>query len=236
MEGNDLITSYKNKKNNQIEFIQNELDTLKKSQKYTKIILYCLVILNIILIIIIMHNNNHIDNQIKNSIKDIFFEISNKIYNEEKAQNNDINNIKLNNSENKKFENNSKENNKIEDKNNNILLNQYINEQNEFCQNKNKYLNKEIEEKIQLTSFEFDSKKFQMFVYKENDKISKSIIKEISFENKPINNLLKALQLYGEKNSILNNKDIYIIDIGGNIGYFDIILGNFGYSIISFEP
>ena len=37
------------------------------------------------------------------------------------------------------------------------------------------------------------------------------------------------------KNNILNNKDIYMLDIGANIGWYPSLLGRYGYSIISFE-
>ena len=38
-----------------------------------------------------------------------------------------------------------------------------------------------------------------------------------------------------KKNNIKNN-DIYILDIGANIGWYSISLGRYGYKIIGFEP
>ena len=35
--------------------------------------------------------------------------------------------------------------------------------------------------------------------------------------------------------NIINNKDIFMLDIGGNIGWYPSILGRYGYSILSFE-
>lgn len=32
------------------------------------------------------------------------------------------------------------------------------------------------------------------------------------------------------------NKNIHIIDVGGNIGWYTILLGKLGYNVISFEP
>ena len=40
---------------------------------------------------------------------------------------------------------------------------------------------------------------------------------------------------YYSKKKNVKNKDIYIIDIGGNIGWHTIALGKFGYKIITFE-
>ena len=34
----------------------------------------------------------------------------------------------------------------------------------------------------------------------------------------------------------IKKEDIYIIDIGANIGWYTFILGKYGYKIISFEP
>ena len=48
--------------------------------------------------------------------------------------------------------------------------------------------------------------------------------------------MLKVLQYYGKRKNIINNKDIFMLDIGGNIGWYPSFLGRFGYSIISFEP
>ena len=48
-------------------------------------------------------------------------------------------------------------------------------------------------------------------------------------------NILNGLNYYSKKKNITNN-DIYILDIGANIGWFTFILGKYGYQIISFEP
>ena len=48
--------------------------------------------------------------------------------------------------------------------------------------------------------------------------------------------MIKALKYYAKKKKIFNNKDIYILDFGGNIGWYPSFLGRLGYSIITFEP
>jgi FkbM family methyltransferase len=46
--------------------------------------------------------------------------------------------------------------------------------------------------------------------------------------------ILKALEYYSEKKK-LNKKDIYLIDIGANVGWYTYFLGKIGYNIMSFE-
>ena len=48
-------------------------------------------------------------------------------------------------------------------------------------------------------------------------------------------NFLNILIYYGKKNNITNNKDIFMLDIGGNLGAYPSFLGKFGYSILTFE-
>ena len=56
-----------------------------------------------------------------------------------------------------------------------------------------------------------------------------------TFEFPVGNNMIDALKYYSIKYNILDNKDIFMIDIGGNVGWYPSLLGRFGYSIISFE-
>lgn len=65
--------------------------------------------------------------------------------------------------------------------------------------------------------------------------MSNGIIQTGKYEPDPMSNFLEALQYYGKKNTILNNKDIYMLDIGGNIGAHTSFIGKFGYSVITFE-
>ena len=50
-----------------------------------------------------------------------------------------------------------------------------------------------------------------------------------------MSNFLDALKYYGKKNNIINHEDIFILDIGGNLGAYPSFLGKFGYSILTFE-
>ena len=75
-----------------------------------------------------------------------------------------------------------------------------------------------------------------MYIYKKNDYISKMILKYGFCEKIELFNVLDALKYYSLKKGIKNNKDIFVLDIGGNIGIYPMFLGLFGYSIISFEP
>ena len=50
-----------------------------------------------------------------------------------------------------------------------------------------------------------------------------------------MSNFLDALKYYAEKNNIVNNEDIFMLDIGGNLGAYPSFLGKFGYSILTFE-
>ena len=111
----------------------------------------------------------------------------------------------------------------------------YINSQNYFCNNQNIFYNKIFEDRIKLIDIIFNDKKFNMFVYSNSDIVSNYIIKDKAWEVIETQNLLKALNYYSNKKNI-NKKDIYIIDIGANIGWYSFILGKYGYNIISFEP
>ena len=73
-----------------------------------------------------------------------------------------------------------------------------------------------------------------MFVYKKNDAVSNSIIKKGTWEYKETKSILTALSYYSIKLNIPKN-DIYVLDIGANIGWYSLILGKKGYQIISFE-
>ena len=65
--------------------------------------------------------------------------------------------------------------------------------------------------------------------------MSNYIIKTGNYEPTPMSNFLDALHYYGIKNNIVNNKDIFMLDIGGNLGAYPSFLGKFGYSVLTFE-
>ena len=74
-----------------------------------------------------------------------------------------------------------------------------------------------------------------MFVYRKGDYVSDCIIDQKAWEVDETSKILKTLNYYSIKKNIKNN-DIYIIDIGANIGWYSFIFGKYGYNIISFEP
>jgi FkbM family methyltransferase len=126
-------------------------------------------------------------------------------------------------------------NNNINNKNSN-LIEEYINRQNNFCNNPDKFYNQKFEELIKLTKFSFRNISYKIYTYNKNiDGMSNEIIKTAKYEPEHISNFLDALRFYGKKNKINKNKDIFMLDIGGNLGVYPSFLGKFGYSILTFE-
>ena len=111
----------------------------------------------------------------------------------------------------------------------------HIKQQNLFCQNQINNNNTKIGDKIKIVNINFSNSNFDMFIYKSNDFLSNAISGSGSWETKETNNLLSLLDYYSRKKNIERN-DIYVLDIGANIGWYTFILGNKGYNIISFEP
>ena len=116
------------------------------------------------------------------------------------------------------------------------IIQKYTFLQNDFCKNPNKYYNKQYEDLIGLTNFSSLNLSYQIYIYQKFDKyMSDGIKRRRSYEEFHMLNFLKALRYYSKKNNIKNNKDIFVLDIGGNIGAYPSFLGRFGYSILSFE-
>lgn len=103
-----------------------------------------------------------------------------------------------------------------------------------FCQNPKIMRNSEYEAKIQLIPVHFLSENFNLYAYKNNDIVSSKIYKSQTWETVETQNMLSALKFYTSQKH-LTNKDIYVLDIGSNIGWHSFVLGKFGYNIISFE-
>lgn len=118
---------------------------------------------------------------------------------------------------------------------NEVINEEYKQKQNNFCNNIYKYHNQELENQIKLEKIIFNKLTFIMYVYKQNDIVSKTISKKHKYEKTATNNLIYGLNFYSKKQNLFNN-DIYIIDAGGNIGWYTILLGKLGYNLISFEP
>ena len=111
----------------------------------------------------------------------------------------------------------------------------YEYQQKDFCKNPNKYINKKYEDEIALFKAKFNEINFQIYLYNSSNFISNEIISSGSFEYSIGKNMIEALNYYNSKKNIINNKDILILDIGGNIGWYPSLLGRFNYSILSFE-
>ena len=108
--------------------------------------------------------------------------------------------------------------------------------QKDFCDNPNKYVNHQYENMIKLTDFKFKNIEYQMYVYKEGDNyMSNFIINTKGYVVEEMTNFYDALEYYGKTNNILNKKDIYMIDLGGNLGVYPLYFGRLGYTVISFE-
>jgi len=75
-----------------------------------------------------------------------------------------------------------------------------------------------------------------MYVYKYlATYMSNEILKTVQYEPYHMPHFLDILKYYGEKNNLIKNEDIFMNDIGGNMGAYPLFLGKFGYSIITFE-
>ena len=118
---------------------------------------------------------------------------------------------------------------------NQSINDRYIKEQLYFCENQNIFYNKEFEDKIRIESVSILDKKYNMYIYKRGDEISNYIIRSKYWEKEESKNIIKALNYYSEKKNI-TIQDIYVLDIGANIGWYSILLGKYGFNIISFEP
>ena len=115
------------------------------------------------------------------------------------------------------------------------LIESYIKAQKDFCENPNKYINQNYEDNIFLSDINFKGTKFQMYIFKTHNFLLDQIKKYGAFEISESNYIIEALKFYSSKFNILNNKDIYMLDIGGNIGWYPSLLGRYGYTILSFE-
>jgi len=121
-------------------------------------------------------------------------------------------------------------------RNDNNIIKEYIIRQKNFCNYPDKYFNKKFEELIKLTKFSFKNISYEMYTYaREKDGMSREIIKTGKYEPSHMSNFLDALKYYAEKNKINRNEDIFMLDIGGNLGAYPSFLGKFGYSILTFE-
>ena len=93
--------------------------------------------------------------------------------------------------------------------NNTNIIEKSIIEQNDFCNNLNKYKNLEYENQIRLANIKFDNIILNMFVYKKEDIVSKSIYFNKKWEKIETKKLLNALEYYLEKKKLKKRRYIY---------------------------
>lgn len=118
---------------------------------------------------------------------------------------------------------------------NEIIKQKFYFHQYYFCQNQNLFNNSLIEKNLKIAKANLNKLSFDMFVYKDNDVVSNYISDFGSWEPEETKTLYDSLLYYSKKRNISEN-DIFIIDIGANIGWYSLFFGKNGYNIISFEP
>ena len=114
------------------------------------------------------------------------------------------------------------------------MKNKYIENQLHFCKSYDLFLDLIVENKIQNVTARLNNILFDMYAYKDNDYVSGSIRSSGSWEASSTNNIMKCLEYYSNKKQ-LSKKDITILDIGANIGWYSFYLAKAGYELISFE-
>ena len=228
-----------NKKYNRIQFkkIHNKIKKIKR-------ILYCffiiIMLINITTLIfvfinIIYKNGINLSNLSNDKLLKLKNDLQKEILNIEKIiklrdetdKLSKNNNNELLRESSLKYEKNEKFNQNIRDK--------YIKEQKNFCDNQSIFYNKKIEDRIKIVDIEFKDKNYNMYVYRKADIVSQSIIENKNYEKSQTEKAIVALNYYSKKKNI-KNEDIYIIDIGANIGWYTFIFGKYGYKVIAFEP
>ena len=118
---------------------------------------------------------------------------------------------------------------------NDDIVEPYIKAQNDFCENPDKYKIQKYENDIFLSDVKFNELKYQMYIFKSPNFILNEFRLYGAYEVPLSNYIIEALKYYQKKNNILNNKDILMIDIGGNVGWYPSLLGRYEYTILFFE-
>ena len=116
-----------------------------------------------------------------------------------------------------------------------IINQKYKEEQNFFCDNLQFLSYNGFENQIIKANVDFNNKIYDMYIFSGSDVVSRSIIKRKNWEGNSTLKILEALNFYTNK-TMSKNEDIYILDIGANIGWYSFYLGKYGYNIMSFEP
>ena len=74
-----------------------------------------------------------------------------------------------------------------------------------------------------------------MYIFKSTNFILNEFWLFRAFEIPISNSIIEALKFYASKKNIFNNKDIFMLDIGSNVGWYPSLLGRYGYTILCFE-
>ena len=117
----------------------------------------------------------------------------------------------------------------------NNIVEPYIKAQKDFCENNNKYINEKYEKEIILVDAKINELTFKIYIFKAHGFIISAFKTDGAYEITISKYIIEALLFYSSKKHIKNNKDILILDIGANIGWYPSLLGRYGYTILSFE-
>ena len=114
------------------------------------------------------------------------------------------------------------------------LEKKYIENQHHFCMSNDLFIDKDIESKIAKVKINLNDISFEMFVYNSSDYVSNAIIKYGYWEKSPTDNIINCLKYYSKRKN-LSKKEITILDIGANVGWYTFYLAKSGYELYSFE-
>ncbi|GAB4814954.1 hypothetical protein N2152v2_002000 [Parachlorella kessleri] len=77
-------------------------------------------------------------------------------------------------------------------------------------------------------------RKLSLYAYHSNDTVSQEILQSGSWELQLIEGVLNQLYRFAEEKG-LAPKDVYFVDVGGNIGTFSLSVAAHGFSVLTFE-
>lgn len=204
------------------KFIRKNKNTRDKKRiiYFVFVIIFCNILIYFIILNKKLSKNLSLNITNRNNIIILKDEIFKRITNLERILKGKDNNNKLDYNEEEEFDENLKKK---------IIATQHY-----FCRNNDLFFDSEIENKIQHVKTSLNNISFYMYVYKENDIVSSSIIKSGAWEAESSINLINCLNFYSKKKN-LSNKEITVLDLGANVGWYSFYLGYAGYDVISFE-
>ena len=77
---------------------------------------------------------------------------------------------------------------------------------------------------------------FDMYVYPQKDIVSDYIVQHGNWEAKSTNNCLERMQSLRAEKGNENENGLVFIDIGGNLGWYSMVMAMHGFRVITFEP